>query len=186
MRTLRGKKEASCQGLHAEYGLAARARDAWRARQRRRERERAAHGPSAHRHAHLHLSTGSAFYFSTYELLKIKFASEGEVCSDVDAAGLLLGRPCSLSLTDALRRTLPQASAGVVGTFMAGGFAGMLNWAIMLPLDTLKTRLQVCCELRGTAAAVGIPAQRGAPGCEHVTHGYVCLGRARGQVQRHP
>eukprot|EP00055_Hartaetosiga_balthica_P004545 m.12044 g.12044 ORF g.12044 m.12044 type:complete len:298 (+) comp3944_c1_seq1:59-952(+) len=31
----------------------------------------------------------------------------------------------------------------VVATFMSGGMAGMLNWALILPIDTVKTRFQV-------------------------------------------
>ncbi|EDQ91806.1 uncharacterized protein MONBRDRAFT_17649 [Monosiga brevicollis MX1] len=61
-------------------------------------------------------ATGSAFYFSSYEYLKVLFTPEG------------------------------QTSPSVVGTLVAGGLAGMLNWTAMLPLDTLKTRLQVAPE----------------------------------------
>lgn len=58
-------------------------------------------------------ATASFFYFSTYEFLKRKFTAEG-----ADGPGSL-------------------------ATFMAGGFAGIMNWAGCIPIDTLKTRLQV-------------------------------------------
>lgn len=36
-----------------------------------------------------------------------------------------------------------QKAPGLLGTFLAGGLAGIFNWAAILPIDTLKTRLQV-------------------------------------------
>lgn len=58
----------------------------------------------------------SMFYFSTYELLKRQFAE---------------------------REGKPRGEApGTFGTLMAGGFAGMANWAACLPIDTLKSRYQ--------------------------------------------
>ena len=54
----------------------------------------------------------SAFYFSTYEFCKKKFAgADGTVTP--------------------------------VGTLTAGGIAGMLNWLFAIPIDTLKSKLQV-------------------------------------------
>jgi len=32
---------------------------------------------------------------------------------------------------------------GAVMTFCAGGFAGMANWAAMMPIDTVKSKYQV-------------------------------------------
>eukprot|EP00123_Amoebidium_parasiticum_P019525 comp26309_c0_seq1/m.47095 comp26309_c0_seq1/g.47095 ORF comp26309_c0_seq1/g.47095 comp26309_c0_seq1/m.47095 type:complete len:317 (-) comp26309_c0_seq1:587-1537(-) len=61
-------------------------------------------------------SVASAFYFSTYEVLKQYFTQPGE--------------------------TKP----GVGGTLLAGGCAGMLNWAAALPIDTLKSKLQTAPE----------------------------------------
>mmetsp|Transcript_38485 Transcript_38485/g.94665 ORF Transcript_38485/g.94665 Transcript_38485/m.94665 type:complete len:302 (+) Transcript_38485:103-1008(+) len=55
----------------------------------------------------------SFFYFSTYELLKKWWTPPGE------------------------------QSPGALLTFMAGGFAGMANWAAMLPIDTVKSKYQV-------------------------------------------
>lgn len=54
----------------------------------------------------------SAFYFSTYEFCKNKFAS-------------------------------PDGSISSFSTLTAGGIAGMLNWLFAIPIDTLKSRLQV-------------------------------------------
>eukprot|EP00054_Salpingoeca_dolichothecata_P033264 m.267243 g.267243 ORF g.267243 m.267243 type:complete len:296 (+) comp32667_c0_seq1:139-1026(+) len=39
--------------------------------------------------------------------------------------------------------TPKDGTPSVGGTFLAGGFAGMLNWLVALPLDTLKTKLQL-------------------------------------------
>eukprot|EP00286_Rhodomonas_abbreviata_P015186 CAMPEP_0181319476 /NCGR_PEP_ID=MMETSP1101-20121128/17595_1 /TAXON_ID=46948 /ORGANISM="Rhodomonas abbreviata, Strain Caron Lab Isolate" /LENGTH=300 /DNA_ID=CAMNT_0023427085 /DNA_START=72 /DNA_END=974 /DNA_ORIENTATION=- len=58
----------------------------------------------------------SFFYFSTYELLKKTWTPEG------------------------------AKDPGVFWTFMAGGFAGMANWAAMMPIDTVKSKLQVAPE----------------------------------------
>eukprot|EP00042_Codosiga_hollandica_P048217 m.535730 g.535730 ORF g.535730 m.535730 type:complete len:293 (+) comp57620_c0_seq1:120-998(+) len=54
----------------------------------------------------------SAFYFTTYELLKVYFTPDGE------------------------------KSPSAAGTFVAGGFAGIANWLACMPLDVLKNRLQ--------------------------------------------
>ena len=61
-------------------------------------------------------SAGSLLYFSSYELLKVKFTAEGE--------------------------KRPSAA----GTLVAGGVAGIMNWIAALPIDVLKTRLQVAPE----------------------------------------
>lgn len=61
-------------------------------------------------------SLASVAYFSTYEYLKAKFRREGE--------------------------THP----GVVATLVAGGLAGMANWVPAIPVDTLKSRLQISPE----------------------------------------
>lgn len=61
-------------------------------------------------------SLASAFYFSTYELLKQKLTPVGE------------------------------SSPGIGGTLLAGGTAGILNWAVALPIDTMKSRLQVAAD----------------------------------------
>jgi len=58
----------------------------------------------------------SFFYFSTYEFLKYQFTQTGE------------------------------SSPSVAGTLTAGGLAGILNWAGALPIDTLKSRLQIAPE----------------------------------------
>jgi len=58
----------------------------------------------------------SFFYFSTYEFLKKKMTPQGE------------------------------KGPSVLGTFMAGGFAGIANWCSMLPIDTVKSRYQVAPE----------------------------------------
>lgn len=55
-------------------------------------------------------------YFSVYELLKKKLTPEG------------------------------SKGPSVLGTVAAGGLAGWANWMLCLPLDTLKTRLQVAPE----------------------------------------
>ena len=61
-------------------------------------------------------SIASAFYFSSYEVLKRSLTPAGE------------------------------SSPGVGGTLVAGGVAGMLNWLFAVPVDTLKSRLQVAAE----------------------------------------
>ena len=58
-------------------------------------------------------ATASFFYFSTYEYLKRAFTREHET------------------------------EPGVLATLTAGGFAGIMNWFGCIPIDTLKTRLQV-------------------------------------------
>lgn len=58
-------------------------------------------------------ATASFFYFSTYEYLKRLFTRENE------------------------------DSPSTVATLTAGGFAGIMNWFGCIPIDTLKTRLQV-------------------------------------------
>eukprot|EP00282_Hemiselmis_andersenii_P014569 CAMPEP_0114148932 /NCGR_PEP_ID=MMETSP0043_2-20121206/21889_1 /TAXON_ID=464988 /ORGANISM="Hemiselmis andersenii, Strain CCMP644" /LENGTH=345 /DNA_ID=CAMNT_0001243541 /DNA_START=45 /DNA_END=1078 /DNA_ORIENTATION=- len=58
----------------------------------------------------------SFFYFSTYELLKKMWTPKGE------------------------------KGPNTLMTFMAGGFAGMANWAAMLPIDTVKSRFQTAPE----------------------------------------
>lgn len=59
-------------------------------------------------------SIASAFYFSTYEVCKRQWVN-------------------------------PESSANmqVIGTLCAGGVAGMCNWLPSIPIDTLKSRLQV-------------------------------------------
>ena len=57
--------------------------------------------------------TASFFYFSTYEFLKFH------------------------------RNPKDGSPPGVVSTIFAGGFAGIMNWAGCLPIDTLKSRYQV-------------------------------------------
>jgi len=61
-------------------------------------------------------SLASCFYFSTYEVLKFKFTPEG------------------------------AKGPNVAGTLFAGGMAGMFNWLVALPIDTLKSKLQVAPE----------------------------------------
>eukprot|EP01108_Squamamoeba_japonica_P003127 TRINITY_DN2583_c0_g1_i1.p2 TRINITY_DN2583_c0_g1~~TRINITY_DN2583_c0_g1_i1.p2 ORF type:complete len:220 (+),score=108.48 TRINITY_DN2583_c0_g1_i1:294-953(+) len=61
-------------------------------------------------------SLASLFYFSTYEFLKRSFTPVG------------------------------ADSPNVWGTLGAGGFAGILNWVAALPIDTLKSKLQVAPE----------------------------------------
>ena len=56
------------------------------------------------------------FYFSSYEYLKRKLTPAGEV------------------------------GPSVAGTLLAGGVAGILNWLPALPIDTLKSKLQVAPE----------------------------------------
>ncbi|KNC76436.1 hypothetical protein SARC_11064 [Sphaeroforma arctica JP610] len=58
-------------------------------------------------------SIASAFYFSSYEVLKQALTPAGE------------------------------SGPGIGGTLLAGGSAGIFNWAIALPIDTLKSKLQV-------------------------------------------
>ncbi|EGD81452.1 hypothetical protein PTSG_02171 [Salpingoeca rosetta] len=58
-------------------------------------------------------AVGSAVYFSGYEVLKLAFTAEGE------------------------------RGPSVPGLLLAGGLAGMGNWAVCLPIDTVKTRFQV-------------------------------------------
>jgi len=53
------------------------------------------------------------FYFVSYEYLKYKLTPK-------DSSG-----------------------PGVFGTLFAGGMAGIMNWVAALPIDTLKTKLQV-------------------------------------------
>lgn len=57
-------------------------------------------------------AVASFFYFSTYELLKKTWTPKGE------------------------------SAPSTFMTFCAGGFAGMANWAAMLPIDTVKSRFQ--------------------------------------------
>jgi solute carrier family 25 (mitochondrial carnitine/acylcarnitine transporter), member 20/29 len=61
-------------------------------------------------------SVASAFYFSSYAWLKHHLTPEG------------------------------QAAPGVAGTLFAGGTAGILNWLFAIPIDTMKSRLQVAPE----------------------------------------
>jgi solute carrier family 25 carnitine/acylcarnitine transporter 20/29 len=61
-------------------------------------------------------SLASVAYFSVYEVLKRKFTPEG------------------------------KKGPSVLGTLMAGGFAGMANWVPAIPVDTLKSRLQTAPE----------------------------------------
>lgn len=52
-------------------------------------------------------------------------------------------------------------------TFMAGGFAGMANWAAMLPIDTVKSRFQTAPEGKYTGVlqvAKEIAAKEGVAG----------------------
>eukprot|EP00124_Ichthyophonus_hoferi_P004315 Ihof_evm1s460 gene=Ihof_evmTU1s460 len=58
----------------------------------------------------------SGFYFATYEILKRKLTPVG------------------------------QEAPGVGGILVAGGSAGMINWAMALPIDTLKSKLQTAPE----------------------------------------
>jgi len=46
------------------------------------------------------------------------------------------------------RKFTPEGKKGpsVLGTLVAGGTAGILNWVAALPFDTLKSRLQVAPE----------------------------------------
>eukprot|EP00011_Vannellida_sp_DIVA3-517-6-12_P001789 CAMPEP_0114629498 /NCGR_PEP_ID=MMETSP0168-20121206/13391_1 /TAXON_ID=95228 ORGANISM="Vannella sp., Strain DIVA3 517/6/12" /NCGR_SAMPLE_ID=MMETSP0168 /ASSEMBLY_ACC=CAM_ASM_000044 /LENGTH=310 /DNA_ID=CAMNT_0001840961 /DNA_START=138 /DNA_END=1067 /DNA_ORIENTATION=+ len=59
-------------------------------------------------------SIASAFYFSSYEFLKRALVKEDH-----------------------------SQGRKVAGTLAAGGFAGMANWLFAIPIDTLKSRLQV-------------------------------------------
>ena len=61
-------------------------------------------------------SIASAFYFSSYEYFKRLFTPK-------DGTG-----------------------PSTIGTLTAGGIAGMFNWAFAIPIDTLKSRLQVAPE----------------------------------------
>lgn len=61
-------------------------------------------------------SIASAFYFSSYEYFKRLFTPKGE------------------------------SSPNTFGVLTAGGIAGMFNWAFAIPIDTLKSRLQVAPE----------------------------------------
>jgi len=58
-------------------------------------------------------SLASVAYFTTYETLKKKLRKEGDT------------------------------SLGVLRTLLAGGLAGMANWVPAIPVDTLKSRLQI-------------------------------------------
>jgi len=62
-------------------------------------------------------SLASFAYFTTYEYLKRKLRKEGE-----------------------------PGGIGVWKTLLAGGLAGMANWAPAIPVDTLKSRLQIAPE----------------------------------------
>eukprot|EP01125_Pyxidicula_operculata_P001521 TRINITY_DN11384_c0_g1_i1.p1 TRINITY_DN11384_c0_g1~~TRINITY_DN11384_c0_g1_i1.p1 ORF type:complete len:298 (-),score=49.27 TRINITY_DN11384_c0_g1_i1:75-968(-) len=61
-------------------------------------------------------SVASIAYFSVYEYLKRYFTPEG------------------------------QSRPSVAGTLVAGGLAGMANWLPAIPIDTLKSRLQIAPE----------------------------------------
>jgi len=61
-------------------------------------------------------SLASVAYFTTYEYLKRKLRKEGDT------------------------------SLGVLRTLVAGGLAGMANWVPAIPVDTLKSRLQIAPE----------------------------------------
>jgi len=61
-------------------------------------------------------SAGSFFYFGAYEYLKYHLTPEG------------------------------KSGPGVLGTLFAGGMAGIANWIAALPIDTLKSKLQVAPE----------------------------------------
>jgi len=58
-------------------------------------------------------SFGSLFYFTTYEWMKYALTPEG------------------------------RSGPGALGVLLAGGCAGVMNWVAALPIDTLKSRLQV-------------------------------------------
>jgi len=61
-------------------------------------------------------SLASVAYFTTYEVLKKELRPEGDT------------------------------SLGVFRTLLAGGLAGMANWVPAIPVDTLKSRLQIAPE----------------------------------------
>eukprot|EP00043_Microstomoeca_roanoka_P008808 m.84617 g.84617 ORF g.84617 m.84617 type:complete len:304 (+) comp14393_c7_seq2:3952-4863(+) len=58
-------------------------------------------------------AVASAVYFSSYEIMKVMLTPEG------------------------------KNGPSVPGLLLAGGLAGMGNWAVCLPIDTIKTRFQV-------------------------------------------
>ena len=76
---------------------------------------------------------GNAIFFASYE-----GASRASRRSDAADACL---RPL-LHLT-ALQRAWPGGVGGGMSAVMCGGLAGMVYWAVVLPIDTAKTRLQV-------------------------------------------
>jgi solute carrier family 25 carnitine/acylcarnitine transporter 20/29 len=61
-------------------------------------------------------SLGSFFYFGSYEYIKYQLTPEG------------------------------KSGPNVLGTLFAGGMAGIFNWIAALPVDTLKSKLQVAPE----------------------------------------
>eukprot|EP00004_Rigifila_ramosa_P017793 TRINITY_DN4374_c0_g1_i2.p1 TRINITY_DN4374_c0_g1~~TRINITY_DN4374_c0_g1_i2.p1 ORF type:complete len:322 (+),score=58.93 TRINITY_DN4374_c0_g1_i2:42-968(+) len=61
-------------------------------------------------------SLASAFYFSSYEFFKRQFTRQGE------------------------------KGPNVAGVLVAGGLAGIFNWLACLPVDTLKSKLQIAPE----------------------------------------
>lgn len=81
-------------------------------------------------------SLGSVFYFSSYEYLKYKFTREGEKGPSV-AGTLLAGEKTK----ESKKKLLELAHFNK--KLWLGGCAGVFNWIAALPIDTLKSRLQV-------------------------------------------
>ncbi len=96
---------------------------------------------------------GNAIFFATYE----------GACAYTLANSLAVQRPAQQHLTAhdcpacaALQRAAPGGGGGA-STVLCGGLAGMTYWAVVLPIDTAKTRMQVAS--RGGVDDTGLLAQ---------------------------
>jgi hypothetical protein len=110
---------------------------------------------------------GNAIFFATYEgacaytlanslAVHSTTASELACCAQHNSTAPqhLTAHDCSACA--ALQRAAPGGGGGA-STVLCGGLAGMTYWAVVLPIDTAKTRMQVAS--RGGVDDTGLLAQ---------------------------
>jgi hypothetical protein len=97
-------------------------------------------------------AVASFFYFSSYEYLKAKFTPEGAEKPGVMGilnAGGAAGNKCKNRFTSSLvcfTLCFLTRSRSRVNNFIRllfCSYTGILNWAAALPIDTLKSKLQI-------------------------------------------
>lgn len=86
--------------------------------------------------------TGNSFFFATYEFSRYRMLRALEYCNEVES------QPTKADSWNRVLRGQSHSKMMVEGVVdvLSGGLAGMVFWAVVLPFDVAKTRIQTAVD----------------------------------------